>query len=158
MEGENINIIENIIQAVSILNKTDEYLESLTTRLSECDSLVSDYEHFIESTPINEVNLEKLYQDMQNNFMKRRVIKNNMAINDNYKNLTSRLNNIANREFLIQNLKNTQSKIGTKYHNRILKQEDIEKLKDFQTVEKKKRGRPKKLKEGGINGLHTIYQ
>ncbi len=148
MEGENINIIENIIQAVSILNKTDEYLESLTTRLSECDSLVSDYEHFIESTPINEVNLEKLYQDMQNNFMKRRVIKNNMAINDNYKNLTSRLNNIANREFLIQNLKNTQSKIGTKYHNRILKQEDIEKLKDFQTVEKKKRGRPKKLKEG----------
>lgn len=148
MEGENINIIENIIQAVSILNKTDKYLESLTTRLSECDSLVSDYEHFIESTPINEVNLEKLYQDMQNNFMKRRVIKNNMAINDNYKNLTSRLNNIANREFLIQNLKNTQSKIGTKYHNRILKQEDIEKLKDFQTVEKKKRGRPKKLKEG----------
>ncbi len=148
MEGENISIIENIIQAVSILNKTDEYLESLTTRLSECDSLVSDYEHFIESTPINEVNLEKLYQDMQNNFMKRRVIKNNMAINDNYKNLTSRLNNIANREFLIQNLKNTQSKIGTKYHNRILKQEDIEKLKDFQTVEKKKRGRPKKLKEG----------
>lgn len=148
MEGENTNIIENIIQAVSILNKTDEYLESLTTRLSECDSLVSDYEHFIESTPINEVNLEKLYQDMQNNFMKRRVIKNNMAINDNYKNLTSRLNNIANREFLIQNLKNTQSKIGTKYHNRILKQEDIEKLKDFQTVEKKKRGRPKKLKEG----------
>ena len=148
MEGENINIIENIIQAVSILNKTDEYLESLTTRLSECDSLVSDYEHFIESTPINEVNLEKLYQDMQNNFMKRRVIKNNMAINDNYKNLTSRLNNIANREFLIQNLKNTQSKIGTKYHNRILKQEDIETLKDFQTVEKKKRGRPKKLKEG----------
>lgn len=148
MEGENINIIENIIQAVSILNKTDEYLESLTTRLSECDSLVSDYEHFIESTPINEVNLEKLYQDMQNNFMKRRVIKNNMAINDNYKNLTSRLNNIANREFLIQNLKNAQSKIGTKYHNRILKQEDIEKLKDFQTVEKKKRGRPKKLKEG----------
>lgn len=148
MEGENTNIIENIIQAVSILNKTDEYLESLTTRLSECDSLVSDYEHFIESTPINEVNLEKLYQDMQNNFMKRRVIKNNIAINDNYKNLTSRLNNIANREFLIQNLKNTQSKIGTKYHNRILKQEDIEKLKDFQTVEKKKRGRPKKLKEG----------
>lgn len=148
MEGENINIIENIIQAVSILNKTDEYLESLVVRLSKYDSLVSDYEHFIESTPINEVNLEKLYQDMQNNFMKRRVIKNNMAINDNYKNLTSRLNNIANREFLIQNLKNTQSKIGTKYHNRILKQEDIEKLKDFQTVEKKKRGRPKKLKEG----------
>lgn len=148
MEGENINIIENIIQAVSILNKTDEYLESLTTRLSECDSLVSDYEHFIEGTPINEVNLEKLYQDMQNNFMKRRVIKNNIAINDNYKNLTARLNNITNREFLIQNLKNVQSKLGTKYHNRILTQEEIAKLKEIHIDEKKKRGRPKKVKEG----------
>lgn len=88
MEGENINIIENIIQAVSILNKTDEYLESLTTRLSECDSLISDYEHFIESTPLDEVNLEKLYQDMQSNFMKRRIIKNDMFIGNNYKNLT----------------------------------------------------------------------
>lgn len=148
MEGENINIIENIIQAVSILNKTDEYLESLTTRLSECDSLVSDYEHFIESTPINEVNLEKLYQDMKNNFMKRRVIKNNIAINDNYKNLTARLNNITNREFLIQNLKNVQSKLGTKYHNRILTQEEIAKLKEIHIDEKKKRGRPRKVKEG----------
>lgn len=148
MEGKNINIIENIIQAVSILNKTDEYLESLTTRLSECDSLVSDYEHFIEGTPINEINLEKLYQDMQNNFMKRRVIKNNIAINDNYKNLTARLNNIANREFLIQSLKNVQSKLGTKYHNRILTQEEIAKLKEIHIDEKKKRGRPKKVKEG----------
>lgn len=148
MDGENINIIENIIQAVSILNKTDEYLESLTTRLSECDSLVSDYEHFIENTPIEQVNLKKLYQDMQNNFVKRRTIKNNITINDNYKNLTSRFNNATNREFLIQNLKNTQSKIGTKYHNRLLTNEEVEKLKEIQIEEKKRRGRPKKVKEG----------
>lgn len=101
MEGENINIIDNIIQAVSILNKTDEYLESLTNRLSECDSLVSDYEHFIENTPIDD-----------------------------------------NREFLIQTLKKTQSKLGTKYHNRILSNEDIAELKKIE--EKKKRGRPRK--------------
>lgn len=146
MKEESINIIDNIIQTISILNKTDEYLESLTNRLSECDSLVSDYEHFIENTPIEEVNLEKLYQKMQENFIKRRNIKNDMAINDNYKNLTARLNNIANREFLIQNLKNVQSKLGTKYHNRILKNEDIGELKKIE--ETKKRGRPKKVKEG----------
>lgn len=144
MEGENINIIENIIQAVSILNKTDEYLESLTTRLSECDSLISDYEHFIESTPIDEVNLEKLYQDMQSNFMKRRIIKSDMFIGNNYKNLTLKLNNSGNRKILIQDLKNVQAKIGTKYHNRILMQEEIEKIKKVNVVEKKKRGRPRK--------------
>lgn len=146
MSENNVNILDNIIQAISILNKTDEYLESLTSRLSECDSLVSDYEHFIESTPIDEVDLKKLYQNMQENFIKRRNIKNDMAINNNYKNLTARLNNITNREFLIQSLKKTQSKLGTKYHNRILKNEDIEELKKIE--EKKKRGRPKKVKEG----------
>lgn len=148
MEGENINIIENIIQAVSILNKTDEYLESLTTRLSECDILVSDYEHFIENTPIDEVNLKKLYQDMQNNFIIRRKIKNNITINNNYKNLTSRFNCIKNRELLIQDLKNVQSKLGVKYHNKKLTQDEITKLKDIQIEKPKKRGRPKKVKEG----------
>lgn len=148
MKEENINIIENIIQAVSILNKTDEYLESLVTRLSECDSLISDYEHFIENTSIEEVNLKALYQDMQKNFMKRRIIKNNMAINGSYKNLVAKLNNSTNREFLIQSLKKTQAKLGTEYHNRVLTQEDIEKLKSIELPEKKKRGRPKKVEEG----------
>lgn len=148
MEEENINIIENIIQAVSILNKTDEYLESLVTRLSEYDSLISDYEHFIENTSIEEVNLKALYQDMQKNFMKRRIIKNNMAINSSYKNLVAKLNNSTNREFLIQSLKKTQAKLGTEYHNRVLTQENIEKLKSIELPEKKKRGRPKKVEEG----------
>ena len=147
MEEEKINIIDNLIQAISILNKTDEYLESLVSKLSECDSLISDYEHFIENTPIGEVNLEKLYSNMQNIFVRRRQIKNDMTINDNYKNLTMKLNNSSNRQFLIQNIKNVQSKLGTKYHNRILTDSDIEKLKDFQIVQKKKRGRPRKIQE-----------
>lgn len=147
MNKENVNIIDNLIQAISILNKTDEYLEGLVDRLSECDSLISDYEHFIEGTPIDEVNLKELYLNMQENFKKRRIIKNDMTLRDNYKNLVTRLNNSTNREFLIQNMKTVQSKIGTKYHNRILTDKDIEKLKDFQIVVKKKRGRPKKIKE-----------
>ena len=147
MEEENINIIDNITKAISILNKTDKYLDSLYDRLSKCDSLVSDYEHFIENTPVEEVNLQKLYQDMQNNFIIRRDIKNDITINDNYKNLTSRLNNSVNREFLLQNLKNVQSKLGTKYHNRILNDSDLEKLKDLQIVSKKRRGRPRKIQE-----------
>lgn len=146
MEEQNINIIDNIIQAIALLNKTDKYLESLYGRLSECDSLVSDYEHFIENTPIDEVNLKKLYKDMQSNFIKRRNIKNDITINDNYKHLTARFNNITNREFLIQSLKNVQSKLGVKYHNRILTQKDTEELKQIDEV--KRRGRPKKVKEG----------
>lgn len=145
MEIQQINIIDNLIQAISILNKTDEYLEGLVSSLSECDSMISDYYHFIENTNIEEVNLEKLYADMKKVFEKRRIIKNDMTLRDNYKNLTTRLNNSVNREFLIQNMKNVQSKIGTKYTNRILTNEQIKELIKDVEKETKKRGRPKKL-------------
>lgn len=140
---EEINIIENLVQAVSILNKTDEYLESLDAGLSECDSLISDYEHFIENIDVDKVDLKQLFLDMQSNFEKRRIIKNNITLRDNYKNLSNRLNNSVNREFLIQNMKNSESKLGTKYHNRILKDDDIKELL-LENKPKAKRGRPSK--------------
>lgn len=147
MNTKQINIIENLTQAISILNKTEEYLDGLVSRLSECDSLVSDYEHFIENTPIEQVDLQKLYQDMQNNFIERRNIKNDITLKDNYKNLTARLNNSTNRQFLMQNMKTVESKLGTKYHNRILNDNDIE-LLILKSKIKRGRGRPKKEKEG----------
>lgn len=147
MEGEQLSIIECLITAISTLNKLDEYMESLDNKLSECDSLISDYEHFIENTPIEQINLEKLYLDMQNTFNKRRIIKNDIALKDNYKNLNGRLNNSTNREFLLHNMKTAMSKLGVKYHNRILTDEQIEQL--LTTIkETHKRGRPKKPKEG----------
>ena len=152
MEGKSIDIIENLVQAVSILNKTDEYLESLFTKLSECDSLISDYEHFIENTPIEQVNLKKLYLDMQKNFEKRRIVKDDITLKDNFKNLTSRFNNITNREFLIHSMKTIKSKLGTKYHNRILTEQDIKELL-IDTETKKGRGRPKKIKEEVIENV-----
>lgn len=133
-----MDIIENLVQAVSILNKTEEYLESLPDRLSECDSLISDYEHLIENNDTSEIDLKKLYNEMKNVLNKRRVVKNNLTLRDNYKNMVARLNNTTNREFFIQNMKNAQSKLGLKYHNRILTEDEIEQLKA------KKRGRPRK--------------
>lgn len=133
-----MDIIENLVQAVSILNKTEEYLESLPDRLSECDSLISDYEHLIENNDTSEIDLKKLYNEMKIVLNKRRVVKNNLTLRDNYKNMVVRLNNTTSREFFIQNMKNAQSKLGLKYHNRILTEDEIEQLKT------KKRGRPRK--------------
>lgn len=142
MKGE-ISVIDNLIQAISILNNMDTYLESLNDGLSECDSLISDYEHFIENTPVEQIDLKKLYTSMQEVFNKRRIIKDNITLRDNYKNLSCRLNNSANREILLQQMKNVQSKLGVKYHNRILTQDEIKQL--FTNIEtKRKPGRPKK--------------
>lgn len=143
MGGETIDVIDNLIQAVSILNNTDKYLESLDNKLSEYDSVISDYEHFIESMECCEVDLNKLFLSMKDTFNKRRIVKNNIVLRENYKNLVGRLNNSGNREIMIQSMKNVQSKIGKKYHNRILTNADIEELQKIEPP-KKKRGRPKK--------------
>lgn len=147
-----ISVIDNLIQAISILNNMDQYLESLNDGLSECDSLISDYEHFIENTPIEQIDLKKLYTSMQEAFNKRRIIKDNITLRDNYKNLNGRLNNSANREILLQQMKNAQSKLGTKYHNRILKQEQINNL-IINLGNKRRPGRPKKAKEEVIKNV-----
>lgn len=146
MKGETIDVLKDITQAVSILNNTEKYFDSLTNELSLCDSLDSDYEHFIENTPIEQVDLKALYLAMQDNYNRRRIIKNDMTLRDNYRNLTARLNNSVNREFLIQNMKNVQSKLGIKYHNRILTDKEIKKLmKKERIIEVKRgRGRPRK--------------
>lgn len=143
MNEETVNVIDNLISAVSILNKTDEHLDGLDNSLSECDILKSDYEHFIEITPIEEVDLNKLYVDMQKNFKKRRTVKNDIILRDNYNNLRMRLNNCDNRQLLIQHMKNAVTKLNANYKNRILSLEEINQLKKTTEI-KRGRGRPKK--------------
>ncbi len=148
MEEENINIIDNIIQAVSLLNKTDDYLESLGNRLSECEKMNNSFYHFIETTPIENVNLKALYQHMQSNLLERRKVKVDLTIRQTLNNNIAKLNNITNREFLISDLKKVKSKYNEKfaeYENENLSKEILESILIGKT---KRRGRPKKVKEG----------
>lgn len=149
MKGETIDIIDNLIQAVSILNKTEEYLDSLVDRLSECDSLIADYYHFIENTNIKGINLEKLFVDMQDTLIKRRTVKREIALKDHYKNLSGKLNNSANRQIMLQEMKNVDKKMSSKFDGfesktlSVLTSQQIEELK-IEIKTQKRRGRPPK--------------
>lgn len=48
-----MDVVDEITDAINILNKVDEYGESLTSRLSELDSKEQDILHYIESNKIN---------------------------------------------------------------------------------------------------------
>lgn len=144
MIKEEINILDNIIQAVSILNKTEEYIEQLDDKLSEFDKLNSDFEHLIENADINNVNLKELYTKMQKLYLSRRKVKQDKSIGVYFINNSLKLNIKTNREMLIQGLKNVTEKLNTTYTNRILTEEDIKEL--IEPV-KRKPGRPKKVTE-----------
>lgn len=138
-----IDVIDNIIQAISILNKTDEYLEGLTCKLSECDQMKSDFEHIVENNKCENINLQLFFNEFQKCLLNRRKVKKDLALNNYYKNNISKLREKSNREFLIQGLKSidNEKSDSNDYQNRILT-DDI--LESFKNQEKPKRGRPKK--------------
>lgn len=148
---EQINIIENVIQAISILDKTDEYLDSLNDKLSECDKLETDFRHIIELKPVDEIDLKKLYLSMQENFNKRRKIKKDMEISRNLTVNIGKLTNSSNRGLLVQTLKNVESKYEKLYYNnRIL---DEQKMAELIVKKSTKRGRrPSQAKENVKEG------
>ena len=142
--NEQIDILENVIQAVSILNNTEAYMEGLTNRLSECDSTISDYEHLIENNDLSTIDLTKMFSNMKDIFAERRRIKKDMSIREYYKNNATKLSNSGSRELLVQGIKTLLPKLETTYKNRILTEEEINSLK---MEEKPKRGRKPKVKE-----------
>lgn len=142
MKGEQIDIIDNIVQAISILNKTEEYLESLPAKLSEYDTILVDYEHIIELTPIEQLDAKKLIENMQKVYFARRKVKDDMKLGNTYKNNIEKLKELNNREFLIATIKKNRENISAGYTNRILTAEQVD---EVMKKEKKKVGRPKKV-------------
>lgn len=146
MKGEQFNILENIIKAVSLLDDIDKYSDSLNDKLSECDSLRADFDHIIENSDLSQVNLNLLFKNMKNNYEKRRKIKNDMSISQHYQQNIEKIKQAGNRQFLVTTVKNYISKLPTNYKYRILTDDEVKEL--FTKEEPKKRGRPKKVKEG----------
>ena len=127
----NDDIINQTIQATSILNKLEDYFEGLTNELSNCDKKIS---------------VSLLYKNMQDVFQKRRKIKQDKALSIYFTQNSGKLNQKSNREMFLQGLKTTQKNLLTEYQNRILTSDEILMLTEGSV--KKKRGRPKKMKEG----------
>lgn len=142
MEGET-NVIENLIHAVSILNKTDEYLENLPNELSECDSLRSDYEHLIENSDLNDIDVNKLFNKFKECLKKRRRVKQDYQIGQHIKSNIDKIKQKENRGILISGVKAYVEKMPQDYTNNILTNEQVDNLKKI----KRGRGRPKKIIE-----------
>lgn len=149
MEGKDINIVDSVTNAVSLLNNIEKYMNSLDEALSNCDKLNSDFEHLIENENLEEINLKALFSKMQELYTQRRKIKQDKSLAVYFQNNSMKLNSSSNREFLVQGLKTLENKIDTNYNNRVLSDDDIKVIMSKETV-KKKRGRPRKIKEGEV--------
>lgn len=137
-------VVERLYSVVNQLDEIDKILDNLNSDLSECDSLISDYEHFIENGKLDEIDLNILFNNMQDVLLKRRQIKQNMTIRDCFKRESNKLSHSEQRQFLLSSIGKTVKSLDTEYKNRILTDEDIASLKITNKPAKRRRGRPKK--------------
>lgn len=123
------DIFNSVRIAVSFLDDTDNYIDTLTKKLSECDCRLSDLYHFAEDNKMDTSQRYAFVTELQNVLKKRRKIKKDMSIGAVYKNETTKLNNKENRMMLIADINKRVNQLKTKYKNHIYSDEDFVNLK-----------------------------
>lgn len=141
-------LVDKITQAVKILDEIDEMISTQGQELQKIDLELSDLYHFIENNNVTDNTSVKLIERIKQLRLKRRSLQREYEIENAYKNNSSKMMGNGTRSFLINTIKQTVKNLNSEYKNRVLTNEDIEKL---QSTEKKKRGRPPKNKVGDLS-------
>jgi len=123
-----MDIIEKLEQISEQLDELQDYLDSLTTRMSVADSKVSDIQHFIENTPITAFEGYRLIKEFKEVLYERRKIKKDLEFNRIFSQQQSKMLSKENRKFLIVELKKSNKKMDTKYNNRIYGEDELNKI------------------------------
>lgn len=134
-------LLDKIKEAIKILDEIDEMIDTQPQELQKIDYELSDLYHYIENENISSETSMKLIDRIKYLRLIRRSLSNEYSIEKVYKDNASKMMGNNTRPFLLHTVCETANKLNCEYKNRILTDEDIEKLKE---EPKKKRGRPRK--------------
>ena len=123
-----MNVIEELKEAVSIINKVDEYKDSLVDRLSEQDKKLSDLLHYIENNKLSTAQCYSNEKKIKKQREIRRKVKNDMNILSTYDKHINKLLNTNNRSMLLAELYKVDKKLQAEYKNRTYTDEELEEL------------------------------
>lgn len=124
-----MDVVEELKKAIEILNRIDDYSNSLTTELSELDSKEQDLLHYIEGNKINVLWCYRIVKEIKNVREERRKVKNDMSILSKYNETKAKLPSKECRQFLLADIcKYSKILNNTKYKNRVYSEEEIQKI------------------------------
>lgn len=123
-----MDVLEEIKNAINILNKVDEYKDTLVDKLSEQDKRLSDLEHYIEENKLSTNQCYRMIKEIKKQREIRRKIKNDYTILTNYGNNINKLINHDSRRMLLEKVYKANKSLETKYKNRIYTKEELEEL------------------------------
>lgn len=118
--------IEEVINAIDILNKFEDRKSILINNLSDLDLEEQDLLHYIETEKFNAVEGYKLSRKIKEIRLERRKVKNELALINIFQQNSNKLINLENRRFLITTLgKESKKLINSKYTYKKISKEQI---------------------------------
>lgn len=123
-----MNIAYELDNGIQILNKVDEYIDTLVEELSNYDKRTTDLLHYIENNNLNAPQSCKIIKEIKKIRQERRKIKNDMELSKVYKDNINKLVNIDSRNMLMTKIHKTEKQLESEYQNRIYTQEDIDNI------------------------------
>lgn len=123
-----MNIAYELDNSIQILNKVDEYIDTLVEELSNYDKRTTDLLHYIENNNLNAPQSCKIIKEIKKIRQERRKIKNDMELSKVYKDNINKLVNIDSRNMLMTKVHKTEKQLESEYQNRIYTQEDIDNI------------------------------
>lgn len=123
-----MNIAYELDNGIQILNRVDEYIDTLVEELSNYDKRTTDLLHYIENNNLNAPQSCKIIKEIKKIRQERRKIKNDMELSKVYKDNINKLVNIDSRNMLMTKVHKTEKQLESEYQNRIYTQEDIDNI------------------------------
>ena len=122
-----MNIQDKVIEISKLLDEIDTFDESVSDKMSEYNSKLSDLNHYIESHTIDSKKAYRICKEFKTVLKERREFKNNVEILHEYQKNKLKLNNgIANRQILLSDIGKRAKLLNQPYKNRVYTEEELE--------------------------------
>ena len=123
-----MNVMEEVTEAINILNRIDEYDKSLLNELSILDCKEQDLLHHIEDKPLNILYCYNFLKHLKTLRVKRRKVKNDRELLSRFNEIKAKITSNDNRQFILTELHKKEKALQTTYKNRQYSEEDIQKI------------------------------
>ena len=139
-------LLEKIKQTVKLLDEIELMISTQAAELSKVDSELSDWLHIIENNELSKEECFNVMERMHALRIERRELNNEYELEKVYQTHKSKLSGNETRQFLIAEINKKKKELNQEYKNRVLTDENIKNVLGEEEP-KKRRGRPKKIKE-----------
>ena len=105
-----MSVLENIKQALNLLQENEDHYSKLFDDLSMCDKKTDYWLHYIELNNIPVTQSYKIIKELKRLREKRRIVKNELEIMKVFKDNEQKMVNSKNRELLLNSVCKTDDK------------------------------------------------